>query len=662
MIQPKTRVVLLLTFFTALHVEMLDKKPGKHMYRYYLLFIFSILGSGIKAQTDTFYIKAVNIEALRQQDAAPGLKFEKIDSISLTQFNTESLSELLSAESGVIIKNYGPGSLTSSSIRGGNASQTAVIWNGFNINNPMLGQTDFSVIPEFFADKISMQYGGGSAQWGSGSVGGAVLLNSSAIFNKGFGAEINIGAGSTGWIRQSLKTNYSNNRWIFNLKAFNDYSSNTFRFQNSVTLEKQLQKHARTQGKGMLGEIVYRLNKNSTLSIAAWIDNYNKQIPPLLNQTSVATQKDDNLRITSQWRQQLRKGQLAVRAAWFNQGIHFSDSLKNMNAASKAKSLLAEAEYKFHAGKHREILVGISNNYTTASADEYKKEAQLNYFALFMGESAHFFNNKIKPFVSLRKEFNDKREVPFTWYAGGEIVLYKNISLKLNAASVYRNPTINDLYWQPGGNKNLKPETGKTGDIGLCLNEISIAKNITAKAEITLFNRMMKNQIIWLPENGYWSAQNLDVTESKGIETKTNLRYNNKKWFMALTVATNYVEATNEKARFENDASVGKQLIYVPLYSSNGSLAIGYGKLIVKYSVQYSGYRYTTTDNLDYLEPFWLHSFYAACSLSAQKTKFQLYLKINNLFDENYEIMRNRPMPLRSYKAGIIIQINSKSK
>lgn len=632
------------------------------MYKNYLLIIFSIICTNIQAQTDTFHIKVVNIEALRQQDATPGLKFEKIDSISLKQFNTESLSDLLSAESGVLIKNYGPGSLASSSIRGGNANQTAVIWNGFNINNPMLGQTDFSIIPEFFADKISMQYGGGSAQWGSGAVGGAVLLNSSTQFNKGFDAEINVGAGSYGWLRQSFKTNYSNNNWIFKLKVFNEYSPNNFRFQNSITLQKQLQKHARTQGQGLLGEVVYRLNKNGTLSIAAWLDNYNRQIPPLLNQTSVAKQKDDNLRITSQWRQQLSKGQLAVRAAWFNQGIHYSDSLKNMNATSRAKSLLAEAEYKFHPGKHREIHAGITNNYTTATADEYKKQAQLNSFALFIGETAHFFNNKIKPSVSFRKEFNDNKEAPFTWYAGGEIALYKNISLKLNAASVYRNPTINDLYWQPGGNKNLKPESGKTGDIGLCLNEINLAKNITAKTEITLFNRKMKNQIIWLPENGYWSAQNLDRTESKGIETKTIIRYSNKKWFTALTVSTNYIEATNEKARFENDASVGKQLIYVPMYSGNGSIAIGYGKLIVKYTVQYSGYRYTTTDNLDYLEPFWLHGFYAACSLSAQKTKFQLYLKINNLLDENYEAIRNRSMPLRSYKAGIIIQINSKSK
>ncbi|QQR94477.1 MAG: Plug domain-containing protein [Bacteroidota bacterium] len=123
------------------------------MYKNYLLIIFSIICTNIQAQTDTFHIKVVNIEALRQQDATPGLKFEKIDSISLKQFNTESLSDLLSAESGVLIKNYGPGSLASSSIRGGNANQTAVIWNGFNINNPMLGQTDFSIIPEFLLIK-----------------------------------------------------------------------------------------------------------------------------------------------------------------------------------------------------------------------------------------------------------------------------------------------------------------------------------------------------------------------------------------------------------------------------------------------------------------------------------------------------------------------------
>ncbi|HMW10927.1 MAG TPA: TonB-dependent receptor plug domain-containing protein, partial [Bacteroidia bacterium] len=379
------------------------------MYNYYLLFISFLICTNIQAQTDTFHIKVVNIEALRQQDATPGIKFENIDSISLKQFNTESLSDLLSAESGVIIKNYGPGSLASSTIRGGNANQTAVIWNGFNINNPMLGQTDLSVIPEFFADKISMQYGGGSAQWGSGAVGGAVLLNSATFFNKGVDAEVNIGAGSYGWLRQSFKTNYSNNRWIFNLKAFNDYSSNNFRFQNSITLEKQFQKHARTQGQGVLSEIVYRINKNGTLSIAAWLDKFNRQIPPVLNQTSDAKQKDDNLRITSQWRQQLPKGELAVRAAWFNQDIYYSDSLKNINATSKAKSLLAEAEYKFHLGKHREIHTGINNNYTTATADEYKKEAQLNSFALFIGESAHFFNNKLKPSVSFRKEFIDNK-------------------------------------------------------------------------------------------------------------------------------------------------------------------------------------------------------------------------------------------------------------
>ena len=48
------------------------------MYKNYLLIIFSIICTNIQAQTDTFHIKVVNIEALRQQDATPGLKFEEI--------------------------------------------------------------------------------------------------------------------------------------------------------------------------------------------------------------------------------------------------------------------------------------------------------------------------------------------------------------------------------------------------------------------------------------------------------------------------------------------------------------------------------------------------------------------------------------------------------
>ena len=32
---------------------------------------------------------------------------------------------------------------------------------------------------------------------------------------------------------------------------------------------------------------------------------------------------------------------------------------------------------------------------------------------------------------------------------------------------VYRFPTINDLYWNPGGNRNLNPENGYSADFGL---------------------------------------------------------------------------------------------------------------------------------------------------------------------------------------------------
>ena len=104
-----------------------------------------------------------------------------IDSLTLSRYNTSSLSELLSHQSAIHIKSYGNGNIATTSMRGGNANHTAILWNGLNIQNAMLGQTDLSIIPSAFFDQISLEYGGASAMWGSGAIGGSIhLKNNSA--------------------------------------------------------------------------------------------------------------------------------------------------------------------------------------------------------------------------------------------------------------------------------------------------------------------------------------------------------------------------------------------------------------------------------------------------------------------------------------------------
>ena len=97
------------------------------------------------AQNDSSKVlETVLIKAVKFNHFQTGLFVQHLDSHSLSFRPSQSLDQVLAQTSGVFIKSYGPSQISSSTARGGNAQQTAVLWNGFNISNPMLGQQDLS--------------------------------------------------------------------------------------------------------------------------------------------------------------------------------------------------------------------------------------------------------------------------------------------------------------------------------------------------------------------------------------------------------------------------------------------------------------------------------------------------------------------------------------
>ena len=65
---------------------------------------------------------------------------------------TTSSSTTLSVSVSIFSKQYGRATLSTVAFRGTAASHTQVMWNGMRINSPMLGMTDFSMIPSYFVD------------------------------------------------------------------------------------------------------------------------------------------------------------------------------------------------------------------------------------------------------------------------------------------------------------------------------------------------------------------------------------------------------------------------------------------------------------------------------------------------------------------------------
>ncbi|MCC6691165.1 MAG: Plug domain-containing protein, partial [Bacteroidia bacterium] len=217
-------------------------------------------------------INPVIITASRLQNFSSGTKLLVFDSTVLSRYSSGNLADLLGAESHLFIKSYGLGSLATSSFRGGGASHTALLWNGFNLNNPMYGQFDLSLIPNYFADKVVVQYGGTAALWGSGAVGGAIHLNNEANFNKGLSLACGSSFGSFGTLVQNLQAQVSTKSWVTSLKVFNTTAENNFPYYNTMLpgSPKQIQKNNSLQEYGVLSENYFKINNRQKINLFFW--------------------------------------------------------------------------------------------------------------------------------------------------------------------------------------------------------------------------------------------------------------------------------------------------------------------------------------------------------------------------------------------------------
>ncbi|MFN4235319.1 MAG: TonB-dependent receptor domain-containing protein [Bacteroidia bacterium] len=588
-------------------------------------------------------------------------KSQHADSVTKKAFAHLSVADILSQNSQLFIKNYGPGSLATTAFRGASAVHTAILWNGININSCMNGQLDLSLLPVFMYDNISVQYGGTTALWGNAAVAGSIQLNNRSDFNKGLSTTIGGNFGSFDTYSQFGKVSYSNSKLSTSIRFTNTTSLNNFEFenisQNPVLKEKQ--KHAAFQQKNLMLENAFRFSEKVHYSLNAWHQQSKREIPPVLFQTKYGSTQDDlNTRIISELKYLTNKSKTILRNAFINEQIFFYDYMADKMYHNRAISSSNEVEHFIKFSKHIEKHTGVNYTYQTASSEGYFKKPVLNRMAFFSALNIHLLNEKLLLNVSARKEWMPSKFIPLTYAFTSYFKVTDYLSFRTNSARVYRLPTFNDLFWYPGGNPDLKPEEGFTHEGSIILSLIDVNANAFLKHTTTAYSRRMKNWIIWLPQNSIWLPQNLMDVWSRGIETESELNFSVNPLRFMFQVSTSYVVSTSMIALYDGDNSVGKQLMYVPMYSGQGNFRIYFKKLYLNYNLTYIGYRYTSSDNTQFLSPYWLNNIWLAKSFSFKNNSFEVSARINNLFNETYQVMLNRPMPLRHYQIGIRFDFN----
>ncbi len=607
-------------------------------------------------------LKEIIILGTKVEIFSVGSKFQNIKKSDVSEVG--NLADLLQNESPIFIKSYGLGGLATTSFRGGSASHTAVIWNGIPLNSAMNGQLDLSLIPTKFVESVNIQYGGASALCGSGAIGGSIHLNNNPTFEDGISLTYGVSVGSFSNIQNNFSLKISSHKWSIKNKFFVQSGINDFEFYNPSLRGNPLQKQQNAASKqvGFFSENYYKINKKQEVNFLLWLQKNERNIPPILLQSaSNAKQKDSNLRLSAQWKYIGSKVNYQIKTAYLDEGIYYEDPGFNIFSDSRAKTFLVESEAKIQLGDSHLIDFGLNATNVTGYSDGYLGKLAQFRNAIFVAYKYNSPNRRLQTSLSLRQEWLNKKVTPFTYSLGANYNLTQYLSLKSNISRVFRVPTFNDLYWRQGGNLNLLSEKGFSEELGLVLNYRESSKRFSVFFEPTVFNRNVENWILWLPGLSFWSPRNILNVWSRGLETRLNLKLEYHKTKYLVDLLTNYVLSSNQKSISENDNSVNKQLIYVPMYAGHLKYGIDYQSFNLHFSHHYTGYRYTSTDNTEFLKPFLLSNLEMNYGFLYKNYNIQTGFKINNIFNTRYQILLNQAMPMSNFQTSFFVTYHHKN-
>ncbi len=642
-------------------------------------------------QDSLFHITAVEVKAQPLFDKEnAGMKVTRIDTALLSEKAIRSLSDLLSENSSVFIKEHGRGALATASFRGSAPSHTRVEWNGIPVNTPMAGMVDFSLIPVYLIDQLTLQFGPASLSSGGGGIGGAIQMGNVARWEDGASLKYLQGIGSYRSFDEFLQMGYGKGKFRFRTRVYHNYSKNNFSYVNTgignidpltgkISHPTETNEQAAYTRYGVLQEIYYRPGSNMFLSFRYWGQSADRNIPAPTTyegpeNSNLNRQQDMDHRAVAEVSHFGDRSSWMIRSGYAAKQLE--DAMENLvpglgevpvvRSESMQQSLYNTFTHTFQPDPSFSLESRIDLNVDHVRSEDSVRatgyETGRNELALLLS-ARKSIADRINLIMVLRQEWTDGERAPFCPFLGMDFRLIKGkeLVLKGNVARNFHQPSLNDLYWQPGGNPDLAPEQGWSAEGGI---EYQIRRDAgLIRTELTAYRAGIENWIVWIPSfKGYWEPRNIDRVRSTGLEyaleiqgTLLGIDFRGLGTY-AYTRSVNYGDPL-----VWGDRSYGKQLVYVPVHSGNLMINLAFRGYFITYQFNSYSERFTTTSNdlseRHRLYPYYMNDLSAGKEFRFGKVSLVTELKVDNLFNESYHSVLNRPMPGRNYTLVLILKI-----
>jgi vitamin B12 transporter len=558
----------------------------------------------------------------------------QIISDSIIKNNKPSLTSLLNYNSLIYFKENGLGMVSSPSFRGTTAQQTAVIWNGININSQLNGQTDFNTISTYNFSSIAVRSGGGSAIYGSSAIGGSIHLNTDLSFKKDISGEVQVGYGSFNTLGTHFNTQISTSKIATQIGFSRNSSDNDYTFPET---DKKNENGAfyNTSFDVNFG---YKFNPKHFVKLFSQLYDGERHFSAALGSVSKSKYQNLNTRNLLEWKTFYSNFTATLRLAHLQEEYkYFENTANEKYSFGKAETAILKYDASFNLSDRINVNAIADYTQTKGSGSDLISDTRKigSASVLLKHKVTHWFLYEL----STRKEITNTYQSPILFSIGTVFKPLSFYKIKLNGSRNYRIPSFNDLYWKGSGNKDLKPENSYQAEMG---HELS-TKNFSF--QVTGFGIKINDLIQWKPNiSGLWTPENVSKVFTYGVEFVVKAKKEFGKHILDLSSSYGYTKATNELIK--------NQLIYVPNHKWVTNFEYTYRRFSLNNQMFYTGEVFTSSDNQNILSDYMVLNSgisYNFCKKQNLKVGFQTA----NILNENYQNILGRPMPERNYTFNI---------
>ncbi len=615
-----------------------------------ITFVCLLYVSLVWAQEDTLDLREVAVIALQKRIAQETLT-------PIEAPTGQGAAALLAQHAAVYIKDYGPGTLSTISLRGASAGQTQIIWNGAVLNNPLSGQSDLSLLPGFLIENAAVSQAGNM----DGSFGGNVNFSSQALpwhATRAHRTQITQELGSFGKSATRAQIKFKNGLNRGHIAVYREKADNDFRFTNTARagFPEQTQQNGQYQQQGIYASMQHLLGR-SQLRWWIWKQEYDRNLPTIMSYQGAGrqeTQEDNDTRWQLQWQHYGKKSQwkLQWNAALLNNRYVLENKVqedyrafvKSQNAVFQNRLVTAyqiqTKDFKYALEQELQHETGgfseqISEQNQSWNRSIYKPSAQVGFANETWAASVKtqvLLLNFNKGYTAIQAQVKHSRKM--------------GPGAATHALTVERNvriPTLNDLYWFPGGNPNLLPEQALGANYSLQWETRKSPFQWTIAPMV--YGRSVSNYILWKPsEFGYWRPQNVAEVYSYGLELDLELQW---QWHSGLTILSTTKGGWNQTYDASNPNRT--QLMYTPATTGNQWLSLQWKTLKMGLGWQYVDTRNTqtqeTTLRFNQLPAYQLFHSYLEYGWITEKLEYHLSARWNNMANTPYQNVLWRAMP-----------------